>query len=382
MANLGTRKFYKSFDKTADAATHQVLKNTGYISVVLHSVFYNSKGSFWQNRFGGTDEVVLTTSITYQNGEKTIEAKSIQDKRTVRSGRNHTLGLSRLVALKVPANADGLELKVGLTAIKKDNFENAIGLMNSKEFQEPLQLSAVPIGQILAITKVVKKIFTGIEQNNHLEATFAGIISRDKVENPIQQERLCNGYLIMISNNDEDNNFLASLDEKKLQVEGDGLKYEGKKVEHTNIIYTITFEKFRGPDEDANWFKLYQDALDKLDDLLFAAVEDDKKKILDSSRKLWVEASALLYDDPTYLSQEKKSIKASFFKKINERYNELSEGNKLEEMVNTFIQDEETLDFIPEVKKYDPSKIIEESRKVSEKYMKELGKQNLVFLEK
>lgn len=381
MASLGTRKFYKAFDGKSDAAKNQILKNSGYISIVLHSVFYNSKGNFWQKIFGGVDKIALSSLINYQSGDRTIEARTIQDKREVKAGKNHFLGLSRLVALKVPAIADGLELKVSMTAIRKDNFENGINLMNSKEFQQPLQLSSIPIGQILAVTGVVKKIFTGIDQQNHLEATFAGIISQSVVTDAVEKERLCAGYLIMIANNDEDNNFLANIDVTKMDVEADGLKYDGKRVKHTNLVYSITFEALRGVDQASNWYGKYQDALKKLDDLYFAKDDDEKERILEDSRRLWVEASALLYDDLSYINEEKRSIKASFFKSISEKYKELTEDKEAIVVVDKFLDLKSNIDFMPALKKMDADSVLKETTKISAKYMKALGKMNMLFPE-
>lgn len=381
MGSLGTRKFYKTFDGTSDVGSNQILKNSGYISIVLHSVFYNSKGNFWQKVFGGSDKIVLTSSISYQSTAKTIEAKTIQDKRTVKANKTHFLALSRIIALKVPANADGLEYKIGMTAIKDDNFENGINLMNSKEFQEPLQLSSLPIGQILSITKVVKKIFTGIGGNNELEAAFAGIISKNKVSDAIKKERLTAGYLIMIANNDEDSNFLEGLDPENLQVEADGLKCKGERVEHTNIVYSITFDSLKGVDENSNWFKKYQLAISKLDDIIFQDTEEEKKKVLTDSRKLWIEGSTLLFADPTYVSKEQFSIKATYFQKINERYQELTNESS-EIFLNQFLEAEvENLDFIPAIKQFDASKIDLQTNKLASNYLMELGRSKLVFPE-
>ena len=381
MGSLGTRKFYKTFDGMTDIGENQILKNSGYISVVLHSVFYNSRGSFWQKIFGGTDKIALTSSIVYHSTSKTIEATAIQDKRSVRADKTHFLGLARLVALKIPADSDGLELKVGITAVKSDNLENAIDLMNSNEFQEPLQLSSLPIGQILSVTKVVKKIFTGVEENSELEATFAGIISLDRVADAIEKERLASGYLIMIANNDEDNGFLENIDPHKLKVEADGLKYDGQRVQHTNIVYSVTFEPLKGVDENANWFKKYQLALDKLDEILFQGSEEEQKKILVDSRKLWVEGSALLFDDPTYISSEQTRIKAAYFDKINKRYQELTSESSANFM-SRFLENEiENLDFIPGLKKFDVGQIEVQTKKLTDTYVKELGKSRLVLPE-
>lgn len=381
MGSLGTRKFYKSFDGSSDVASQQILKNSGYISVILHSVFYNSNGNFWQKTFGGSDKIALTSSISYQSTSKTIEAKAIQDKRIVKANKTHFLGLSRLVALKIPANSDGLELKIGMTSIKNDNFENGIDLMNSKEFQVPLQMSSLPIGQILSVTKVIKKIFSGINENNALEATYAGIISKSKVSDPIEKERLTDGYLIMIANNDEDSEFLENLEQDNLKVEADGLKYNDERVNHTNIIYSVTFESLKGVDENSNWFTKYQLAISKLDDILFTETEDEKKKILSDSRKLWIEGSALLFDDPTYINNERASIKATYFKKINERYQELTTESS-EEFLTQFLEKEvDNLDFIPSIKQFDVAKIELQTNKLTNKYLKELGKVRLVIPE-
>ncbi|MCD4708460.1 MAG: hypothetical protein K8S62_12080 [Candidatus Sabulitectum sp.] len=381
MGSLGTRKFYKTFDGASDVGNNQILKNSGYISIVLHSVFYNSKGNFWQRMFGGSDKIALTSSISYLSTARTIEAIAIQDKRKVKSDITHILGLARLVALKIPANADGLELKVVMTAIKDDSFENGIDLMNNKEFQEPFQLSSLPIGQILAVTKVIKKIFAGIEESIELDATFAGIISKSKVSDPIERERLTDGYLIMIANNEEDNDYLENLDPEKLQVEADGLKYNGERVEHTNIIYSITFETLKGVDENSKWFDKYQLALSKLDDIIFQDTEEGKKRVLVESRKLWIEGSALLFDDPSYTSKEQASIKGTYFKKINEQYQSLTSGSS-EEFLNQFLaKTVVNLDFIPSIKQYDVGTIELQTNKLTTEYLKELSASRLVFPE-
>lgn len=379
MSSLGTRKFYKAFDGSTNSEDEQILKNSGYISIVLHSVFYNSKGNFWQSIFGGIDKIALTSSITYHSSSKTIEAKVIQDKREVNSNKAHFLGLSRPIALKIPANCDGLELKVGMSAVKSDNFENGIDLMNSEEFQEPLQLSS--IGQILSITKVVKKIFTGIENNSELEATFAGIVSKKKTSNPILKDRLSKGYLIMISNNDEDNNFLEELDIEKLQVEADGLKYNSQRVKHTNIIYSISFEEVKGIDENSKWFNKYKLAIAKLDDIIFANSDEEKKKILIDSRKLWVEGSALLFDDSTYIYKEQADIKALYFKEINKRYQELTQSSS-ENFINNFLEGGiENLDFISDLKHYNSKEIETKTSLLANNYLNELSKSNFVLPE-
>lgn len=379
MATLGTRKFYKNINNTS-AAKNQILKNSGYISIVLHSAFYHSKGNFWQTLFGGRDKIALSSTVTYKSSGRTIEAKSIVDKREVKANRNHELGLSRLLALKVPATADGIEMKVELTAVKDDNFENGLNLMNSPEFQKPLQLASVPVGEILSITNVVKKIFTGVKNPSILEATFAGIISQDKVDQPIQKERLTAGYLIMIANNDEDNAFLSKVDESKFSVEGDGLKYDGKLVTHTNLVFSITFESLKGVDEKALWFKdKYMPAINKLNDILISMNPEEHEKILADARKLWIEGNALLFSDDTYISDEKFSISQTFFKKIKDRYTALTkvDSNKV---VNFFVADMVSSPLqIEGQKSITSKKVFSNPDKIAEQYLKKLGAMNMVF---
>ncbi len=378
MANLGTKKFYKSFNSKTEEK-NQILKNSGYVSIVLHSAFYKSKGNFWQRAFGGNDKIALTSTITYKSTERSIEAKSIVDKRKVKADRNHQLGLSRLVALKVPAIADGLEMKVEMTAIRDDNFENGMDLMNSEEFQKPLQTASLPVGQILAVTSVVKKIFTGVENPSILEATFAGIISKDKVQEPVTKERLTAGYIIIIANNDEDDAFLSQVDPSKFTVEGDGLKFDNSTVKHTNLVFSVTFEQLKGVDQESSWFKKYQNSLNKLDDIVFANNEEEQKKILDYSRRLWIEGNALLFEDSSFIDKEKNSIKFSYFKKINERYTDLTSISDTDFIVNFTNNKIEELNLSDDIKSFDEKKILNLVNKESSQYLKELGDLNMIF---
>ena len=347
----------------------------------MHSAYYHSKGNFWQRTFGGNDKIALTSTITYQSSSRRIEAKSIVDKRSVKANRNHHLGLARLIALKVPATADGLELKIELTAVKDDSFENGIDLMNSKEFQEPLQLSSIPVGQILNVTKVIKKIFTGVENPSILESTYAGVISNEQVAEPIESERLTAGYLVIIANNKEDDDFLSTIEEKDLSIEGDGLKYRGKTCQHTNLVFSITYESLKGPEESSNWFKKYRTALNKLDDIVFSSNEDEKKQVLAQSRKLWVEGNALLFEDETYVDKEKASLKATYFGKINNRYKELTNESD-SKFLSFYVEKKlENVDFITNLKTFDAKVISAKADSISSSYLKELAKNNIVMPE-
>ncbi|CAL2080938.1 conserved hypothetical protein [Tenacibaculum sp. 190524A05c] len=378
MATLGTKKFYQSFNGKTEQ-NNQILKNSGYVSISLHSAFYKSVGNFWQSIFGGNDKIALTSTITYKASDRSIEAKSIVDKRTVKADRNHPLGLSRLVALKIPTIADGLEMKIELTAIKDDNLENGLDLMNSEEFQNPLQMSSVPVGQILTVTNVIKKIFTGIENPSILEATFAGIVSTEQIANPVERERLTEGYIIVIANNDEDDDFLNQVDPTKFQVQSDGLKYENEIVQHTNLVFAVTYDKLKGVDQESSWFKKYQRAINKLDDILLSIDNEEHKKILTDSKRLWIEANALLFDDPNFIDKEKNSIKFTYLKKINERYTQYTEQSDSDFIADFTDNKIEEFNFSSELPTTNAKDIINLTNIESTKYLKELGENDMTL---
>ena len=55
--------------------------------------------------------------------------------------------LRRNVVLKVPASADGIELQVSIGAVQDDNLGRTLQLLNSDEFEQPLQLAPAAVGQ-------------------------------------------------------------------------------------------------------------------------------------------------------------------------------------------------------------------------------------------
>lgn len=325
MASLGTRTFWKPFDASpGNAADDQILKNSGYISIGLHTASYVSRGDLWQRTFGGHDDIALTTTVTYKSGATTIEAKAVQDRRRVRANQVHLLGAQRLIALKVPATADGLELKVSLTAVKDDRLQAGLDLLGSEEFQLPLQLAPLAVGEIVAIASMVKKVFADSDDSDELHASYAGIISRDPVADPVARERLTQGYLILVDNSDENSRFFDRLDPDELVVRADGLRYGGRPVELTYVVYAVTFDTFRGVQESATWNRKYQAAVGKLDDLYTADDEAERKAVWDDALRLWIEASALLFDDVMYTQKEKEDIKFTAYQKLKERRRQLS----------------------------------------------------------
>jgi hypothetical protein len=73
--------------------------------------------------------------------------------------------IGRNVVLKVPASADGIELQVSIHAVQNDNLGKTFQLLNSDDFKQPLQLAPVALGQALCVANLIKKTFTGVEED-------------------------------------------------------------------------------------------------------------------------------------------------------------------------------------------------------------------------
>ncbi len=324
MAILGTKKFWKPAPGASETQKeNQILKNKGYINIQLYCVNYMSVGNFWQQTFGGKDNIALATTLKYQTGVEPIEASSVQDVRTVKATQKHNFGLQRNIAVKVPANTDAISLEVKMTAIKDDQLQAKFDMLNKPEYQAALQLAPTVVGQVLTITSLVKKLFTDSDPQTQLEASYAGIISNQPESNPVNNGKLTRGLLIMVSTNEGDP--FNQVDELKFELRGDTLFYNNKPVENTYIVFNISFEPLKGENENANWFKKYNAALNNLDKIQLTVDAAEIEKIFNDSKTMWIEGNALLDDDSTYINSEKLQIKGLAIKTIKDKYAELTE---------------------------------------------------------
>lgn len=323
MAVLGTKKFWKpSVGASTTQKENQILKNAGYINLQLRTVNYMSVGNFWQTTFGGKDKIALATTLKYQSGVDSIEATSVQDVREVKVNKNYNLGLQRNIAIKIPANADAIEIEVKMTAVKNDSLQAKFDMLNQPEYQSALQLAPTVVGQVITITSLVKKLFTDSDPNAQLEASYAGIISSRQEENPVSNGKLTRGLLIMISTNDGDQ--FNNVDESKFELRGDTLYYNNREVENTYLVFNISFEQFKGDDEKSNWFKKYNDALNNLDKIQLTQDQTEISKIYTDSKTLWIEGNALIDADETYINKERIQIKNAAIASIQEKYKSLT----------------------------------------------------------
>ena len=330
MPTLGTKKFWKpASGSSVSQQESQILKNSGYINIQLVTVNYMSKGNFWQNTFGGSDNIALATTVTYKSAsDSPVEATSVQDVREVKVNNNYQLGISRNIAVKIPANANSIEMAVKIAAVKSDDLQAKFDMLNKPEYQSALQLAPAVVGQVLTITSLVKGLFTDAGEQAQLEATYAGIISAQTEAFPVNAGKLTRGMLILISTTEGDP--FSDVDESKFELRGDSLYYDNREVTNTYIIFNISFDPLKGDDENANWFRKYNDALNNLDKLYLADDDDEKKKIYADSKTAWIEGNALLDADVTYINSERMKIKATVLKLISDKYKAGLQGEMTE----------------------------------------------------
>jgi hypothetical protein len=322
---IGTRRFWKPLPGITKPEDEQILKLQGYINIVLQAVHYRADGNFWQNIFGGSDRITLTSYLTYQSGNDSISTAAIQDVRKVKVDASHYLAIGRSVALKVPASADGLELRVEISAIEDDNLEAALTLLNSDEYRGPLQLAPPVVGQILAISSLVKKLFSHAGVKKRLEATYPAIISQEKTPQPIENNRLMKGHLILVYEADDYEKILNNLDVSRLDVSGDKLKYNNTPMQNTYIVYNVSADSVRGLNPAAGWYKKFQNASNKLDEI-DTSPESKWQDIFNQSLGLWSQASAMLDEDATYIPDEQRLIKKERLNEIRKIYKEKTEA--------------------------------------------------------
>lgn len=334
MPILGTKKFWKpSVGSSATQKENQILKNSGYLNLQITSVNYMSKGNFWQNTFGGKDKIALATNLKYQTGVETIEATSVQDVREVKVNKNYNLGLNRNIAVKIPLNADAISIDVKMTAVKNDLLEAKFDMLNKTEYQSALQLAPTVVGQVITVTSLVKKLFSDSNPATQMEASYAGIISAQSEENPVDNGKLTKGLLILISTNDG-NNF-SDVNETDFEMRGDALYYKNKEVENTYAVFNISFDLLKGDDENSNWFKKYSDSLNNLDKIELALDNNEIQKIYNDSIKMWIEGNALIDADSTYVNKEKLKIKGLALKTIRKKFTDFNIGDSEEDLTKS-----------------------------------------------
>jgi hypothetical protein len=313
----GTRTYWKPSASGAGATPRQILKNAGYVSIVLQGVQYKANGTFWQQTFGGSDKITVSTQVTWQaSGDSNKVAAAIQDFRKVSVPSVNALAIGRNIVLKVPAVANGVEMQVNLTAIRDDGLGKTLQMLNSDDFKQPLQLAPVAIGQVLMIANMVKKVFTDVDPAQMLSASYPGIISDAAIADPVLNNRLVEGYIIVIVKQDDEDTL--DFDTARLSVTGNGLLYDGKAISNTYMVYNITLDPWRGRDTGSSWSKKFDQASNKADELVFAT-PDQSQGIIAAAFDLLKEGGALLADDDSYIRDEKSRLRKAAFQEVQDK---------------------------------------------------------------
>ncbi len=323
----GTRVYWKNSDPNGGSVPVQILKNSGYINVVLQAVQYKATGNWWQQTFGGSDKITVSTQVTWESGSTPKVAAAIQDFRKVSVPSVNSLAIGRNIVLKVPAAADGIELQVSISAVSDDGLGRTLQLLNSDEFKQPLQLAPVVVGQALMIANLVKKVFTNTDPSEVLTASYPGIISDENTANPVANSRLVQGYIIVIVKQDDDDQLDFNPD--KLTVTGNGLLSDGRPIANTYMVYNVTFDKWRGRDTSAAWSKKFDQASTKADELVFS-MPDQKQNIISAAYDLLKAGSALLDIDESYTSDEKARLKRAALQELKDKISDNTGGDKPE----------------------------------------------------
>jgi hypothetical protein len=330
MAELrGTRVYWRP-SVGAATAPRQILKNAGYISIVLQAVQYKASGNLWQKAFGGSDKVTVSTQVTWQTSVDAKIATAIQDVRKVSVPSVNRLAIGRNIVLKVPAVADGIEMQFSIRAVRDDNLGKTLQILNSDDFKQPLQLAPVALGQALMVTSLVKKLFTDSDPADVLSASYPGIISEGDVSDPVANSRLVEGYIILVVKQDEED--ALDFDVNAMSVTPSGLTVGGAPVKNTYVVYNVTFDKWKGRDQSTSWSKKYDQASTKADELMFAQAENHSA-IITAAFDLLKEGGALLDEDVTYTKSEKAVLKKAAIQEVRDKI----EANSPKPTVETII---------------------------------------------
>jgi hypothetical protein len=323
MTVIGTKRFWKpATGASANQSENQILKNSGYFNIQLFACNYMSRGNFWQDTFGGNNKVALSTSLKFDSGTSSVEAVSVQDVRVVGVNDNFSFSLQRNIAVKIPANVEAISMDIKITEIKTDELQTKFEMLNKPEFQAEFQLAPLVVGRFIAITSLVKKLFTDTDPKAELEASFAGIISNDREASPVENGKLTQGMLILIATNEGP--AFTGANDSDFSMKGHQLYFKGNAVENTYVLFNITYEALKGITESSNWSKKYNEAISYLDKIEIAADQAEIEKIFKEAKDIWIGGNALIDADETYVNKEKSSIKALMIANIKQKYAQLT----------------------------------------------------------
>jgi hypothetical protein len=317
---FGTRIYFIP-NAGMDPKSSQVLKGSGYVTINLKGAHYRSDGNLWQQIFGGSDKVTLSTQMSHvSQSNGTVSSSSIEDMREISVGKPYYFGSNRAVALDLPTDCDEISMAVTMSAVKSDNLSGALDILNSGELKGTLQLAPPAVSGALAIANVVKKLLTNTDPQSSLQGEYDGRMSLSASDNPVRDYCLVQGTIILIYRESEDDTSLDDLDPTKLSTDGDGLKYDGQVLQNTYTMFQVSFAPLRGEDPSATWYGIFSAAEQSLGGLVTAANDADKQKIWAAAFATYQQGLKLLLADPTYTQYEAKGLAATHLTSLQQMY--------------------------------------------------------------
>jgi len=305
-----------------DPKSTQILKGRGYVTLNLKGAHYRSTGNLWQKIFGGSDKVSLSTQVTHRSssGVNDISSSSIEEVRKIDVGHPFYFGSGRFIALKLPTDCDGIEMAVTMSAIKSDNLSGALEILNSGELKGTLQLAPPAVSASLAVANVVKKLLTATDPQNSLQGSYAGRLATASADDPVRDFCLVQGTIILIYRESDDDTSLDDLDSVKLSTDGDGLKYDGRVMDNTYVMFQVSFDQLRGEDPSSQWSSMFSSAEQALDQLVTVSSDTDKQKIWATAYATYQQAVKLLMADPSYTRDEATGVSALHLISLRKKY--------------------------------------------------------------
>jgi len=321
---FGTRNYFIP-NAGRDARSAQILTGSGYVSINLKGAHYRSGGNLWQRIFGGSDKVFLSTQVTQVlSGASPAAANptgvSIEEVRQVRTGQPYYFGSGRAIALDLTTDCDAIEMTAAISAIQSDNLSAALDILNSGELKSTLQAAPAAVSGSLAVATIVKKLLTNTIPQNSLQAEYDGRLSASPSDDPIRDFCLAQGTLILIYRESEDDTSLDGLDPSRFAIDGDGLKYDGKPVQNTYVMFQISFTELRGENPGSQWCAAFSTAEQTLDGLITAAGDADREKLWASAYATWQQGVKLLMADRTYVESQAEGIAAKHLVSLQQKY--------------------------------------------------------------
>jgi len=338
---FGTRIYFIP-NSGMDLKSSQILKGGGYATINLKGAHYRSDGNLWQQIFGGSDKVTLSTQITHTSAHSSVSSASIEETRQIGVGHPYYFGSNRAVALDLPTDCDAIGMSVAMSAVKNDNLSGALNILNSDELKGTLQLAPPAVSSALAVANVVKKLLTNTDPQSSLQAEYDGRVSVGASDNPIRDYCLAQGTIILIYRESDNDTSLDDLDPAKLTTDGDGLKYDGTVLANTYVMFQVSYAALRGEDPSAPWYSSFSTAEQSLESLVTAANDSDKQKIWAAALATYQEGLKSLLSDPTYTQSEAKGIAATHLSTLRQKYADLS-GQPKPAVTKTFLLREATI---------------------------------------